>query len=185
MALENVVEEILSQAENESKEIISRGEADAKVILDAARKQAREKASAFDEETGMLAEEMEKTEFSSLNIAFNRQMLEVKKQAIDSLFAQVMQKVSEMSSSERSRLVDSMLEKADKELGSIGVVWCSDEDKGIVSKKGYNVKLLDTVGGIIAENKDGSVRSNYTFEVLLNRMKEEMLNEVAKKIFEY
>ena len=182
MALENVVEEILAQAESEGKEIISQGEAEVHAILDAARKQASEKVVVFNEETSRLAEDTERTEFSSLNIHFNRQALEIKKQALDKLFAQVMEKVSEISSSERSKMIEDMLEKAEKELGSIGVVWCNENDKDIVARK-YKVKMLDTAGGVIAENKDGSIRVNYTFEVMLNKLKEEALNEIAKKIF--
>ncbi|TAL48193.1 hypothetical protein EPN87_01105 [archaeon] len=179
MALDNVVEDIVAQAEKESREIISEGEKEAKSILDNAKKQVKEETKEFDDETDRLIEEMEKTESSSTNTLLKRQVLKAKEHVIEELYSQVMQKISELKGAERKKLIEAMLDRAKEELGSISTIYCNEQDKSFVN----DAKVAD-INGIIAENKDGTIRVNYTFPVLLSRLKEETLNEIAKKIFQ-
>ena len=51
--------------------------------------------------------------------------------------------------------------------------------------KEFNAKAVDIIGGLIAENKDGTVRVDYGFDTMLQNIKENELQSINKVLFGY
>lgn len=182
MALENVIDEIISQAEKQKRAIIEQGKQESWKILDEATQKTKQRGKLFAEETTKLLGETERMELSSTNIRFHKMLLEAKRSILDELHNQLVERFSNMSASERKALLHKLIEKARKELPDAKYFYCNARDRELV--KGLQFKdLIDCLGGVIVENSDGTIRINYTFDVLLQSVKELHLNEIAKKIF--
>ena len=185
MGLENVINEIISQAEKQKQEIIDQGEQEAKKILAEATSKAKEQAKLFEKETKKILDENKRMEISALNIHLHKMFLEAKKSILDELYKQVIEKVYKLDSSKRKELIQKLVERAKKELPDAKFIYCNSKDKELVSGV-KNLKfngVVDCLGGVIIENEDRSVRVNYTLDVWLQNVKEAYLNEVAKRIF--
>ncbi len=185
MSLENVVNEIISQAEKQRQEIVDQGRQEAKKIVDEATKKAREQTKQFEEETKKLANETKRMELSALNIHLQKMFLEAKKGMLDELYRHVVEKIEKLDASERKELIQRLVEKSKKELPDAKFVYCNSRDKEIVSgiKSLKFNGVVDCLGGIVVENGEKSVKVNYTFDVILKNVKEAYLNEVAKRVF--
>lgn len=185
MALENVIDEIISHAEKQKQEIINQAEDEAEKLLAQARNKTEEQAKLFAEETKKLIDENERMEISALNIHLHKMMLETKKEILDGIYQRLVEKLNKLDSHKRKGIIEKLVEKAKKELPEAVFFYSNEKDKEFVSNmKGIHFKdVIDCSGGIIAENADGTIRVNYTFEELLENVKDGHLNETAKRIF--
>jgi V/A-type H+-transporting ATPase subunit E len=181
MALENVINEIVSQAEKGKNEIIEQGEKEAKKILDEATKKVNEITRNFDAETEKILEERRGMELSSLNISLKKKMLEAKKSVLDEIYARLVERINKLETSKRKQLMHKLLEKAKKELPDAKFVYSRESDKELLGREKFG-GVIDCLGGVIVENADKNIRVNYTFDELLQGVKEAHLNEVAKRI---
>lgn len=185
MGLENVINEIISQAEKQRQEIIDQGEQEAKKILAEATNKSKEQTKVFEEETKKIVEETKRMEISALNIRLHKTLLEAKKNILDELYNQLVEKINKLDSTKRKELLQKLVDKAKNELPDAKFIYCNDRDKELVSgiKNLKFANSTDCLGGVIVENSDRSVRINYTFDVLLQNVKEVYLNEISKRIF--
>jgi len=60
-------------------------------------------------------------------------------------------------------------------------VYCNEKDKESV--KNYKVKEANILGGVIAESKDGMLRVDYSYDLLLKQLKDELLPQLNKMLF--
>ncbi len=186
MALENVIDEIISQAERNKQEIIERGKQEAKKILDEATNKAKQHEQQFEEETKRILEETRKMEISSLNISLNKMMLDAKKKILDEVYQHLLERINKLDSEKRREIIKKLVEHAKKELPNPKFVYCNEGDEKLVAtiKDLKFGGVINAVGGVIVENADKNIRTNYTFDVLLNNLKEAYWNEIARRVFE-
>ena len=186
MGLENVINEIISQAEKQKQEIIDQGKQEAKKILDEAIDKRKKQSKLFDEETKKIIDETRRMEISSLNIQLHKMLLEAKKDMLDEVYKHVIEKISKLDSTGRRELIQKLVEKAKKELPDAKFIYCNIKDRELASgiKNLKFASIIDSLGGVIVENEDKLVKINYTFDVLLQNVKEAYLNEVSKRIFQ-
>lgn len=182
MAIENVVDEIISQAEKQKREIVSEGSKEAWKILDEAAARAKQRDAQLATETERLLAESERMELSSLNIRLHKITLAAKRSILDEFYRQLRQKAEHMDAAKRKRLLHKLIEKAKKEMPDARYAYCNAKDAPLV-KDLLSVKHIDCMGGVIVENADGTIRINYTFDLLLEQLKEAHINEIAKKLF--
>jgi len=185
MALENVIGEIISQAEKQKKEIIDQGKQEAWKILDEAAKKAKQLEKFFADETTKLLEENRRMELSSTNIQLNKMLLEARRGALDELYSKLIEKIEKLDSAKKKNLLQQLIDKSKKDLPGAKFVYCNSTDKELISKV-TNLQVrgtIDCLGGVIVANAAEDVRVNYTFDVTLQNVKEAHLNEVAKRIF--
>lgn len=186
MALENVIAEIISQAEKRRDEIIDQAKQESRKVVDEAIKKADERKKQLEDNAKKLLNETKKMELSTTNIRLHKMYLEAKKAVLDEIYNQLVEKISKIESSKRKELLQKLAIKANRELPDAKFIYCSEHDKNIVSGM-KDLKFNGTInclGGVMVENEDRTIRVNYTFDVLLQNVKEAYFNEVAKKIFE-
>lgn len=182
MALENVINEIISQAEKQKQEIIEQGKQEAWKMLDEAANRAKQRKKFFDGETAKIVDEAKRMELSSTNIQARKLLLDAKRGVLNELYTKLEEKIGEMDARTRKELLHRFVEKAKEEMPDAKFAYCGSKDKEHIN--GLQLKgVIACLGGVIVENADGTVRINYTFDVLLEQVKEAHLNEIAKKIF--
>lgn len=186
MTLENVMAEIISEAEKKRAEIIDQAKHESKKILEEATKKSEERKKHLDEATKKMLAETKRMELSTTNIRLHKMYLEAKKAVLDEIYNQLVEKINKLETSNRKGLLQKLVDKAKRELPDAKFIYCNGRDKTIVSGM-KDMKFNGTInclGGVIVENGDRTIRVNYTFDVLLQNVKEVYLNEVAKKVFE-
>ncbi|HLC59161.1 MAG TPA: V-type ATP synthase subunit E family protein [archaeon] len=184
MALDDVVGEILAQAQAESQRIIDDGRKEAEAIANDAKSKAEARREEFRAETERMVHDLERMNSSTENLKANKMILQAKKDVVDEIFSQLKGKVEKMEGDDRSRMINKLLEKARKEI-DIAFIYVNDKDKHVISNiKNLNLNgTINSAGGIIAENKAQEIRVDYTFETFLERLKEAYMTDVTKRIF--
>lgn len=140
------------------------------IELDEKEKQAMEDAKAT-------TEMMEKRELASAGLEAKKKKLIAKKELLEKTFEEAKNNIDkQLKKNERKELIQKLLEKAQKEI-DVGKVYCNKIDAELVS--GKKVEQKDMLGGIIAEDKTGEVIINYSFETLLEDIKNNQMSEIT------
>ena len=76
-----------------------------------------------------------------------------------------------------------MINSAKKKLGQYIFVHCRDEDKPLVKDSIITIgKSIKTLGGIIAENKEGTKELDLTFEELLRTHEDQIKSFLSERM---
>lgn len=181
MGLESVKEEIIRNAKKHEESLIDEAREEARHIIEKARKESMELREKSDAETKKALDIIKRQEAASAELESKKMLLEAKKKIIDLAFAEAQKKLEKMEQKKREAIVRALLEKAGKEIG-IGIVYCNKKDAKSI--KGYKAEETEIIGGLIAENTDGTVRVDYSFDSMLQSVKESHLQEINKSLFE-
>jgi len=176
MGLEEVKKEILDKAKEESARIEAEATMQIKSMEDDFANEMKEKRmlskARIDEEIKHLTE-IKEAEAKALARDITA---EKKMQIINQAIAKAKQKLKEKN----KEYIPKMIEKAKKEFSfSIGKIYCNKEDMHLI--KGAIEADID--GGIIIENLDGDVSIDYSYDTLLESIKNRYIQEIAKALF--
>ena len=180
MGLEAVKEEIIRNAKAQEKIMIEGARQQVIRIMDETEKKVSEIKEKGNAETKRIIDMIKKQELASVELDNKKVLLEAKKQLIDSVFDDTMKKIEKFDSGKKEEYIKKLLEKAEKDI-EVANVYCNKKDVSLV--KGYNAKATDIIGGIIAENKDQTVRVDYSFDTMLQTTKEKELQSINKILF--
>ena len=180
MGLEKVRQDILLKAEQECGKLRDEGKKKADEILDRARKDALKSVEKAKQSVKTVLEDMEKRDLAAAELEMNKQLLNAKKDLIDKVTEEAKKQLSRLSNEKRKAYLKKLLGKAKKEL-DVSRVYCNSQDKSFFS--GFDVVEQEMLGGLIAENKDQTIRVDYSFESLLDDTIENNLREIAETIF--
>ena len=88
---------------------------------------------------------------------------------MQSAFTVIQQEIENYTKSPQyKKALETMVSNSKKKLGQNIIVHCREEDKSILKELGVTTsKSIKTLGGIIAENKEGTRELDLTFEELL------------------
>ena len=185
MSLAKMVNEISAQAEKDAKKIVKEAQHQADLLMDETKQQIKEQQKRFDAETKKLVEEKNKVELSSMRLEQTRRKMNARKELLEEVYAKVREKLSKLDVAQRKIIIKKLADKAMKEISNPKYVYSNTADKGIVSNL-PNLTYAGSInvsGGIIVENIDKSIRANYSFDDLLEELKEETIHETTQKIF--
>ncbi|MBL7055006.1 hypothetical protein ISS05_04580 [Candidatus Woesearchaeota archaeon] len=180
MGLETVKDEIIKVAKRKAEEVISEGKKEADKLLHQAEEtinQRKEELNAELKKTETAIKNKE-TAFSELEI--KKMFLEGKKKAIGGVFEGVRKKLNTLNSKKREAHIKKLLGEAQKEL-DVKHVYCNARDRGFV--EGFDVEETEILGGIIAENEQKELRVDYSYELLLDNIREKHMNRIGNILF--
>lgn len=180
MGLEIVKEEVIRTAKNQETALI----AEAKKEADRITKEAEKKIEQFKEqsnaETKKLMEVIKKQELASAELENKKMFLEAKKQVIDNVFAEVKKNLEKLDAEKAEAYIKKLLEKAKNDI-EVATVYCNKKDLKFL--KDLNPESTEIISGIIAENKDQTVRVDYSFDTIIQDIKENELQNINKILF--
>lgn len=179
MGLEEVSKEVLRKANLEAERIKKEAEKEASAIMEKAEQKILQYKKQVEVEIKRNLEVIKTRELTQSKLDVRNQMLNTKKEAIESAFDKALKKLINDPKDRKEVILGKLLEKAQNEI-QISKIHCNKKDREFVSNDQY-VEMQDH--GLMAENEDTTIRVDYTFKTLLQQLKEEKLAEVAKQLF--
>ena len=180
MGLESVKEEVIKNAKEQESAMIAEARKESNKLAKESEKKTEEMKEKADSETKRIIDAMKRQALASGELEIKKMVLEAKKQIIENVFAEAKNRLESLDEKKKEALLKKLLEKSRKEL-EVEYVYCSRKDAKLV--KGVNAGLADILGGIIAENKDKTIRIDYSFETMLEIIKERELQNINKILF--
>ena len=180
MGLESVKEEILNTAKEQAQSLIAEARKETNKIMKEADKKIEEMKEKSEAETKKMLDMLKRQELANAELENKKMLLEAKKQVIESVFAEVSKKLGNLEEKKREAYTKKLLERIKKDIEP-AYIYCNKKDAKFL--KGFNVEHINIMGGLIAENKDRTIRVDYSFEALLENIKENEIINVNKMLF--
>ncbi len=180
MGLEKVIEEINERAKKQSDELIKKAEDEARTLKsDVKSKLAQEEKHSI--ETLQRDIERKRTyELAKVEIEAKKIILNAQKEILHEAQEKVKENLQAMPEDINRRILSSLLASAEKDLGE-GYLYCSERDKSFLGAfKAFHYKGLTGGGGLVAENKDQTVRLDFRYPSLLEGVWDKNISEIAK-----
>ena len=179
MEIEKVIEEIISSAQKEAERIEKEGEKEAEKILNEAREKAETIKQQKLEQAKKLVEEMRKREKALAKLKGRKMIMEKKKELIENTLKEIRERFFNIEGKEREKIIQALVKKTGKEWSR---VYAGKKDIGYVKSifKNSQVREANIAGGFIAENEDGSVIADMSFESVFEISKKEIVKAIAE-----
>lgn len=190
--MEKISEAVVSKVRMEAQNIIKEAEEKAQEEIERARKQREAKLQ--EEKRKMLEETEEEAAriVAQASIKARRQLSSAKNDVITKIIDRVKQELSEFSSDENYFL--NLIKEAIDGLGADkSRIYVSPKDVSRARKflerdresasKIMEVKEDNLLGGVIAEDIDGKLRIDNTYETRLEMLLPKLLPEISKELF--
>jgi len=180
MGLEALKEEIIKNAKEQEVALISEARREANRIQKEAEKKIEELKEKNEAETKRMIDVIKKQEIASVELENKKIILDAKKQIIDRVFDEAKNRLENLEDKKREIYIKKLFEKTENEI-EIGYIYCNKNDAKFL--KGLNVETVNIIGGLVAENKERNVRVDYSFETILQDIKEKELQNINKMLF--
>jgi V/A-type H+-transporting ATPase subunit E len=119
----------------------------------------------------------------SIQLETKKLLFEKKKEIMQETYKKALKKLEGIDAKKKKTIVTTLFKKASEQM-NIATVYCNAKDTKLLVKKNIKTVANDTIqAGFIAENKNGTVRLDYTFATLFEEVKENTLQKVANMLF--
>jgi V/A-type H+-transporting ATPase subunit E len=182
MGLEIVVKDIQEGARAEVSRIKAEGDAKASEIINEAKETQKK----------MLGDSLAKAEedlqnlhqqvISSANLEVKRITLNKRKELLDQVYNQTIEKIKSMPASKKEELLKHILSKNE----ASGARAYSSKDSEQIVKKLTSLNYagnIDSIGGVVLENEDGTVRLDFTYDSILENVYEHSLKQMSDILY--
>ncbi|QIB90093.1 V-type ATP synthase subunit E [Methanosarcina mazei] len=182
MGLEIVVKDIQEGARAEVSRIKAEGDAKASEIINEAKeiqkKTLGDSLAKAEEDLQSLHQQV----ISSANLEVKRITLNKRKELLDTVYIQTVENIKSMPASKKEELLKSIL---DKHEASGARAYSSKESEELV-KKLTSLSYagnIDSIGGIVLENEDRTVRLDFTYDSILKSVYERSLKQISDILY--
>jgi V/A-type H+/Na+-transporting ATPase subunit E len=182
MGLDIVVKDIQEGARAEVSRIKAEGDAKASEITNEAKELQKK----------MLGDSLAKSEedlqnlhqqvISSANLEVKRITLNKRKELLDKVYSQTIEAIKSMPASKKEELLKHIIKKYE---ASGARIYSSKEAEEMVKKLTsltYAGKI-DSMGGVVLENEDGTVRLDFTYDSILKNVYERSLKQISDILY--
>lgn len=179
MGLENVKDDIISEAEQKAEQIRQDAEDEASEILQEAEEKADRIMEKAEKEIEKEKEALEKQKISNANMKARETKLKAKQEKIEEVFKHFRQRIKTMSQSEKEDFVKNCINSVQFDVGE---VMASEEFRDAVESAGYNAESLDEPGVVVvSENRER--RQDFTIERIAKNFRDQHRKKVAEVLF--
>ena len=191
MGLEAVVGEIRAKGQKEAEKIRDETRGQVRQILDASQEKVEKIKTAVEESVEKQVRHLESQELSAANLVVKRERLNAQKALLDEVYRKTLESLKGLPDSFHREALRSLLSKASKEIPD-GIVHCNARDmqalKQIVAGepefKRYTAGMVkDIEGGVIIENRDGTLQIDFSYRTFLNQVWETGLKDASDILF--
>lgn len=184
MALDKVVGDIMESARKDADQIIQAAEKERETLFAEARKRAESAQKEKNKQLEDALKRLRQQEVSSAELEAKRIVLNAKKETLDIILRDTLQKLSRLSDADKSRIYNRILSKAVKVIPDPKVYCPKGDAKLLAGVAGLkSVEETDMEPGLILESGDGMVRLDYRFRTILDGIWEKELKNVSNLIF--
>lgn len=183
MGLETIQKEILEIVENIAKENVDEALKEAENIVNIANETAEKNKADESIKAENIIDNIKIISKASAKFEVKKLHLISKKDVIINIFKTTKNKIKALDAKTEKKLTLILLKDAQKQM-DVKYVLCNEKaSKWIKSDKNIKVKIIDILGGIVAENKDKKLRIDNSFETILEDIRKESLYKIAKGIY--
>ncbi|ETA67294.1 archaeal/vacuolar-type H+-ATPase subunit E [Methanolobus tindarius DSM 2278] len=182
MGLETVVKDIMDAAQAEVSKLDSEADAEVALILDEAKQNAKrimgERLAKAEDDIKKIRQQ----EISSANLEVKRTLLNARKEILEKVYVQAVETISEFSSEKNEELLKALISENEANGKKIYSNAESEEIVKKISSLEY-AGNIDCLGGVVIENEDGTIRLDYTYDVILKSVNERLLKQTSDILF--
>ncbi len=182
MGLETVVTEIMDAAQAEVSRLDSEADAEVSLILDEAKQNAKkimgERLAKAEDDIKKIRQQ----ELSSANLEVKRTLLNARKEILEKVYVQAVETISAFSPEKNEELLKELIDQ----YGSNGTRIYSNSGSEEIVKNLSSLEYagnIDCLGGVVIENEDGTIRLDYTYDVILKSVNERLLKQTSDILF--
>ena len=182
MGLETVVKDITDAAQNEAAQVSEAGTKDIESILNDAEKQSLKIKGDAVADAEERVTKMKVQELASAKLEIKRMQLNVRKEVLDTTFAQALDAISSLDEAKNKELLKELISR----YSSNGTkIYSNKRDEAVVKQLAdlEYVGNIDCIGGIVIENDDGTVKLDYTFDSICDGVFESALKQTSDILF--
>lgn len=182
MSLDKVIDRIEKEGEKEVKSIELETKRQVEQIIQIAKKKSQELTKTRHSEAKKLIENLRIQEKSIAELDAKKIRLNTEKEMLDTTYQECLDALNSIS---HEKLISSLLNKVKKEMPEAVSIYSNKRDEELVrSLSDLNYAgNIESIGGIIAENIDGTMRLDYRYETIASNVWNRSLKEIADKLF--
>lgn len=182
MGLEIVVKDIQEGARAEVSRIKAEGDAKASEILNEAKevqkKMLGDSLAKAEEDLQNLHQQV----ISSANLEVKRITLNKRKDLLDKVYSQSVESIKSMPASKKEELLKHIINKYEASGARIYSSKASEETVKKLSSLTY-AGNIDSIGGVVLENEDRTVRLDFTYDSILKNVYERSLKQISDILY--
>ncbi len=185
MSLEDVKRAVQDKTKAEVEAVLQQGRVESQRITQEAQEQIQRKREAHEEQTKRTLEALERKEQASAQFIRKTILLEEKRKAVDDVFVQLQSMLANMPAADRAQLHKTLASKANNAI-DVKKCRCNSKDVAVLSKEFPQASVIadpQVSGGFTAEDASGSVRIDYTFETILDTVRERTIADLTEQLF--
>jgi len=180
MGLEAIQEEILEETSHIGAMQIEEARKKAEAIKEDTRKLIEEENRKNEAEIESLIAQIKSAIEAKAKFEIKKLELNSKKEIIDQIFKKAEEKIRSLDPKIEEGLIKTLLADAKSEI-DVATILCNEKTKRYMPSN-MHVKVTGMAGGLIAENKDGTIRVDNRFETILAEVRKNALKNIAKSI---
>jgi V/A-type H+-transporting ATPase subunit E len=182
MGLEKVIEEIQKEGKEKIAGILQDAEKQAAQILKTKQKIIEELSIKKKQEIEKQIESLKTQEESGVEIEAKKIRLNTEKEILDMTYQECLVALSSLP---HEKIISSLLKSVKEELPEAAYIYSNKRDAPLVrslSTLSYGGSI-ECLGGIVAENKDKTMKIDYRYEMIAEIVWDRSLKEIAEKLF--
>jgi vacuolar-type H+-ATPase subunit E/Vma4 len=180
MSLQNVKEEIVSQASQEAEKVLDQARQDASEVSQKAKLEVSDYKKQAEENFAKMQEATERKMLAAARFDAQRLIMNSKKELVDEVIENVKKNLANLTKTDRKKFLQGLLVKAKKEI-DVSVVRVNKNDTSLIT--GVKTSNTNISGGLIAENKEGTISVDLSVEELLETAKSDLVVELSGVLF--
>ncbi|DAC72498.1 MAG TPA: hypothetical protein DSN98_04995 [Thermoplasmata archaeon] len=182
MGLEKVIEKIQKEGKEKIAVILQDAEKQVEQILQTKQKMLDEISAKKKQELTRQIDTLKAQEESSVEIEIKKIRLNAEKDVLTLTYQECLHALSTLP---HETMISFLLEKVEKELPEAASIYSNKRDEPIVrslTKIPYGGEI-EILGGIVAENKDKTLKVDLRYETIAEQVWDRSLKEIAEKLF--
>jgi len=182
MGLEKVIEKIQKEGTEKITTIITDAEKQATQILQTKQKTIEETSAKKKQDLEKQIESLKTQEASGIEIDIKKMRLNAEKDVLNTTYQECLQMLSTLPHDEDNFFSSEIVKK---ELPDAAYIYSNKRDEPFVrshTKISFG-GLIETLGGIIVENKEKTLQLDYRYETIAEIIWDRSLKEIAEKLF--
>lgn len=179
--LDNIIDEILQDAENESKKVVEDAKSEVAVLVGKTESEAQKKADKIIEKAKVEATQSKERIISNSSLTARDMVLVAKQEMINKVFELTKEKLKTLNHDDYLKFVENSLKAL--EVREDSEIILTENEKKLAGEKLFGVKIADETVESGFSLRNGKIILNNEFSSLIDLVKEDLEQEVADKLF--
>jgi V/A-type H+-transporting ATPase subunit E len=181
MGLEKVIEKIQKEGKEKINGILQDAEKQAAQMLQTKQKMVDELSAKKKQELEKQIDALKKQEESSVDIEIKKIRLNAEKDILNQTYQESLNALSALP---HETMISFLLKKVEKELPQAAYIYSNKRDEPIIRRQSkiYFGGFIETLGGIIVENKEKTMKVDCRYETIAALVWDRSLKEIAEQL---